>query len=434
LSRIYLTRKLKTFKYIALFFLPLFHFLDWEYSTIFGQFGSSLIFSFPFLIVGILLYLTKQSRFSLKFLFLIFSYLISYFIYLLLMDHANFNYFITQSLKSFSYIYFLIQVLNSISNYDSLEFKKILKLYFCGIGLTFVLVVFIPIYQYSDFSLGSAYNLGLSHSLPFFQTTLDHPFISSIVFCVCFVILIYNVFNPIFKGYPFLRFFIIVLFLILCSLMLYLLLIINRRGPILTIFLALIFVLFTVKWRNLQVLLFLSLFSMTSIFFWDLFDNLLDNLSNNALFSALIVRNDYKSLSEATGRIVGWMTGLNMLSDLSFLDFFKYHKVIVLSTDNTYDHFHNGFLQIIYERGIFGFSIVILLIFRTFKNIVLRTKLFSSFIILLVFLFFMEFLLSTTESIFYSFQFTEKFFLFLVIFLEKGSYMEDLPTTIRHIA
>jgi len=142
--------------------------------------------------------------------------------------------------------------------------------------------------------------------------------------------------------------------------------------------------------------------------------------SQSLLFKDIFLRSG--DLNENNQRLSGWLLALRSFSNISINDFFAYSHILVRSDNPRYNHFHNGYIQIYYEQGMFGFiTLLMLLVYlirrvRYFKYIKGRSYryLFIFPVILLVLM-----VLSITESTYRQIYITNIVFIISSFFIIK---------------
>ena len=121
-------------------------------------------------------------------------------------------------------------------------------------------------------------------------------------------------------------------------------------------------------------------------------------------------------------RLIGWIKALTAYRTSSMADFFKFHEVLVRSDNPRYNTFHNGYIQLYYEQGIFGFGMMLVLI----VNIIRKIKYFkyinfreNKYLALWPFLFALIIIVSVTEAAFRDLTLTNVFFIIACFFITK---------------
>lgn len=221
-----------------------------------------------------------------------------------------------------------------------------------GFILLFLVAIYLPTLINYPYTLGSWY-LVASEEIPTVRSTLDGPLV--IIFIVSFISITFRdrSLSQVIKPVAFVS--LLILF--------YTLLVFNRRVLILLFFLVIPIILFNLVTRKeVFFLIFLGTFLLPIFFSLIL-------IYANEIFSipevqSLVLRTGDLD-PETNRRLSGWLLAANSFMDFSLSeDFFGYHKELVRSTDDRYNHFHNGYIQLYYEQGVFGFVTLVLLLFQ----------------------------------------------------------------------
>ena len=285
---------------------------------------------------------------------------------------------------------------------------NIVKRLFTGLVLLFVFIIFLPCLANFSYKLASWYYIA-ADTFPFIRTTLDGPFCLVIIPALICILMRYRKNN-------FLQ---ICIYIVILGICFYTLLVFNRRTLIIYFLLFIPFI-----FRNwvtkplVYKILFIASFILPVYFALFLF-------YANEFFSIPIIH-EFTLRSgdlnaEDNKRLLGWIKAITAFQESSMRDFFKFHKVLVRSRLDRYNHFHNGYIQMYYEQGIFGFTILVLLIISLFKKIkYFRYIDFNKYYYLLLcpVMFALIILLSVTESVFRDLSLTNIFFIiscFLII-------------------
>lgn len=346
--------------------------------------GVGAIFTFiPYLIFSII-YVSSHSILSYKRIFLLPA----------LFCTSNFiNYYYEGNavgmLASFSLFIFILTSLNS-SALKMEDITNIAKRLFLGIVILFVFVIYLPLLAHYSYTIGSWYYLAFP-DVAYIRTTYDGPLCLIVITAAIYIYLNYSEQN-LFKYFVF--------FLILL-IVFYTLLVFNRRTVLFffVLLIPLIFSKFALKPYVYRILFIISF--LTPIYFASflLFAN---RLSHIPIIHSLTLRSSDLN-PEDNQRLRGWILALTNFRDISFADFFKFHKILVRSTNERYNHFHNGYIQLYYEQGIFGFVVLMCLYLYIFSKIKYLKKIdFSQhkFILIPLIIFLLTILICITESVF----------------------------------
>ena len=224
--------------------------------------------------------------------------------------------------------------------------NKLSKQFGIGILLIFLIAIFIPLITSYPYSIGAWYYIA-SDEISTISSTLDGPILLIIIVIFTLKILI--------NKFP--RIHYVIGCLIILSFSFYSLLVFNRR---IVIFVYLILIPLIVLKFDRNRSLYTSIFIST--FLVPLFFGLILSFAND-FFSIPFI----KDFTLRTGdldqsrnqRLIGWTYALSEFQNTSLKDFFGFQKELIRSNIDRYNHFHNGYIQMFYEQGIFGnYSII----------------------------------------------------------------------------
>ncbi|MBK0380680.1 O-antigen ligase family protein [Mucilaginibacter segetis] len=309
----------------------------------------------------------------------------------------------------------LIIYLHATTSFPNMTFNKFnnLSKRFCyGLAFMYIFLIYIPLLSRYSYTFASWYLIA-SGEIPLLQTTMDGPLLIILLSTLVFISLKFkykNVFEAI----------------LLTSILMigfYTLLVFNRRTIIL-MFLLLPFYILLNKQKGNAVpwLLFIGTFLVPLNFL--LIIKYAASISNTSLFVDLMGRSN--DLNDKNGRLAGWILATNAYTnDFSFSrDFFGYHANLIRNTDERYNHFHNGFIQLYYEQGIFGFTTTVALLIQLVRRVkyfkLLDLKRFK-YTYIFVFMFTVLLILLNTESIFRKTSIFCVFFVICAFFIIKLS-------------
>lgn len=308
----------------------------------------------------------------------------------------------------------LVCLMHSVTNNGGTSLvllNKVAKFFLAGLILLFVCFNFIPLISRYPFTLGSWY-LVASENIPFIRTTLDGPVMIIIIVAFLYILLKAKIKSTSAK---------LVCFILLAFLF-YTLMVFNRR-TVITMFLLLIpFIYFEkIKDRKWFILLFLLTFLLPINF--AIFLTYANELSSIPIIHDITLRNNDLNADD-NFRLTGWIMALSAFSDLSIYDFFGFHRELVRSTEERYNNFHNGYIQLYYDQGIFGFIVTLILIIVVIK----RMKYFrhinlNGFKYLFVFpvMFCIILFMCNTEAVYRKIAFTNLIFVISCFFILKTS-------------
>lgn len=288
------------------------------------------------------------------------------------------------------------------------------KYFFYGLIFLFVFIMFIPLILNFPFTIGSWY-LVAANQLPLVRSTLDGPLIISCI--VGGTLLISSSYKK--MSITKVQCYFALSFLFYC------LLVYNRRVSILLFLLLIPFVAYRLIYNSkINLVLFLIVF-LVPLFFGTILIFANDILSIPSIKSITLRTNDLDP--ESNARLNGWVMALAAFENSSFTsDFFAFHEELIRSDDDRYNHFHNSFIQLFYEQGIFGFTVVLCLMFNLIRSIrkftysMLSEYTFVGYfpLILIVLIFFMP-----TESVFRRISLSNILFIISSFFIIKSSIL-----------
>jgi hypothetical protein len=295
------------------------------------------------------------------------------------------------------------------SKHTSLERLNQLGKYFVtGLLILFVCAIFLPLISRYSYTVAAWYWIA-SYEIPVLRTTLDGPFVLIILIAMVFISMRFDYRNVLkcclyilFLGFGF-----------------YTLLVFNRRVVLLLFFVLIpfIFLRMTGK-KRINEMVFALTFLVPLNFLMLL--QYAAGISKTSIFKDIFLRSG--DLNENNQRLSGWLLALRSFSNISIKDFFAYSHVLVRSDNPRYNHFHNGYIQIYYEQGMFGFiTLLILLVYlirriRYFKYIKGKNYRYL-FIFPVIFLVLM--ILSITESTYRQIYITNIVFIISSFFIIK---------------
>jgi len=315
--------------------------------------------------------------------------------------------------------YFLIYLEHALIIYWFLRKKSFLDVRrtILALLLVSIFVVFIPHLMIAgSLKLGAFYNL-LSPDL-LTVTTLEAPLIVALL---CLLSIFNYIFN---KDRSFLS-----LFSLFFSV--FLLLLFNRRGFIFSSIISVCIYYFYVRSTN-RVILYASFLLLFLPMFWDSISSFVVDLSNNELFSSIIVRNNKDELVTATGRAIAWLSIMQLFFSFKSNYLFGFYggppTDLFLTTEENgrFEHAHNTFLQLFLEGGYYInclFIFMLIVCFKNYANLKKANKRNHNFyVVMLIFLF----SLSATESLIREIQFSSFIFCYILIGCLFISYKNSL--------
>ncbi|WP_153798075.1 hypothetical protein [Foetidibacter luteolus] len=194
----------------------------------------------------------------------------------------------------------------------------------------------------------------------------------------------------------------------------YLLLVCNRRMVIAISIILCILVL--TKWINQKKIYWIAVIASFIVpLNFLLLIKYADTFSSIPLLQELLLRSG--DLNEDNARLSGWLLALDNFFPISLEDFFGFHREIQRHADPRYNHFHNGWIQLYYKQGIFGFVTLLILIKQVIGKI-------SNAALPWQLIFFTTIILSITESVWMNAGFICNFFLMACFFILKGGQTE----------
>lgn len=303
------------------------------------------------------------------------------------------------------------------------EFNQLLYYLIIGFLLTFVVVALIPMNLIGNFSIGGHYNLGDFGNVyvPFITTNIEPPLWSAIVVVLSLAILMgrmgYNRYNA--KINMFYLTTGTSLLILLIGLMEVFL--INRRGPMLALFLALSVALILPFLLKSKLIYLVPLFVLLPLV-WTYVATFILPVIQSPVVQALVSRTDAENIIGATGRIVNWALAFNHLLG------FEWNADYLLGVGNLeeywdmgpYGHAHNSLLQLLIQMGVLGAVINAALIYNTLYKIrysYLRNTVSSGSHILFT-IFLLLIFLTATESLFLTIYFTNLLFILVIILID----------------
>ncbi len=215
---------------------------------------------------------------------------------------------------------------------------------------------FIPLLIKYPYTIGSWYKIA-SEEIPTISTTLDGPFLL-IILVIYSLLILRNNYKKIHLGL------LNVIFLIFAfsTLLVY-----NRRVLLLVYFILIIIMIYDLGVQRKYVVGVFSATFLTPLFFGAILAFAFNVLSIPEIQNLTLRTGDLDP--ESNQRLYGWNLAITEFQNLSFRDFFGFHKVLMRSNIDRFNHFHNGYIQMIYEQGIFGITVLILLIIQVIKRV-----------------------------------------------------------------
>ena len=406
-----------------IFFYYLMYFLGVEASNITGVYSFRIILFLPVILYVVFkvkevlaLYNTLKGK-EKSIILVLLIYCIMH-IRTAIIANGSLFYVLTIGIILFSHIFFWMIIIQKIKIID--DFNFILKSFIKGLIVCFFIIVFIPMNILGKFEIGGHYNLGdiLSHvKAPFISSTIEAPLFCSIIILFCLVFLFRKTNPDRRKNHLKIVF---VLFLLFCATLETLL--INRRGPMVALFLTIFLFIARKYFLKTKIIYILPLVMLLPLV-WSFLVFYVVDFFELGIVKLFVARTDVLNIMSATGRINNWLIALEHLSR------FQFNADYILGIGNLiqylklgpYGHAHNSFLEQFIQTGLLGVllnTIIILfglnairLIFRGSDNYYL---LFISLTFLLIIL------LTPTESLFMGIYFTHLLFLNLAILLLKA--------------
>ncbi|MBW8034424.1 MAG: O-antigen ligase family protein [Planctomycetes bacterium] len=309
----------------------------------------------------------------------------------------------------------------TVRTYD--EFNRLLYYLTMGFLLTFMVVALIPMNLLGNFSIGGHYNLEGADGLhvPFITTSIEPPLWSAIVVVLSLTILLgrwgYHRYNP--KINIFYLPTGASLMILLIGLMEIFL--INKRGPIFALFLALCVALILPFLLKSKLIYLIPLFVLLPLA-WTFIATFMLPVIQSPVVQALVTRTGVENITSATGRIVNWAFAFNHLLG------FEWNADYLLGVGNLeeywdmgpYGHAHNSLLQLLIQTGVLGAVINASLIYNTLYKIrysYLRDTVSSGSQILFT-IFILLIFLTATESLFLTIYFTNLLFIAVIILID----------------
>lgn len=230
------------------------------------------------------------------------------------------------------------------------------KMFAVGIAILFFGVIFLPIFSRYSFTLGSWYFVA-AEDIPLVRTTIDGP-LMIIILTTCIYLNIK--YNP--KRFGKVAFWVIII-----AFLFYTALVFNRR-TVISLFLLMFPLVFFgfIPQRRIYIGMFLCTFLLP--IFFGIFLTYAKELSTIPIINQITMRSNDLNADD-NQRLIGWTQAIKAYQHAGFEDFFSFHKVLIRSDDSRYNHFHNGYIQLFYEQGIFGFCTVILVMLKTLSSL-----------------------------------------------------------------
>ncbi len=290
------------------------------------------------------------------------------------------------------------------------EKQLFFKDFFGGIALTFILTGFIPSAIAGHFYGGGLYNF--SH-IAFFWTTLNPPLLAAISSIISFNYLKTRL-SPLAEGVSRKSFSLSILVnvanLAFSVLALWLF---NRRGPMFAFCIA---VLCSFLPGRLLKYLLICLFcvSISAPLSWEYTGNILAKITQNEFGDRIIAKNAIESYHTATKRNNVWDEALDIIKwKTVFQNLFGYGDVDTILGINA----HNSALQLFLETGLFGLSLLIILVFLTINRLykLLKFKALRNETLILCLILIIFFNVSAIEALFRLSMLSHLIFLSIII-------------------
>ena len=361
------------------------------------------VFTFaPYLLYSVLFLYSKKFSFQPRtFIILILFFLSNFLRFTLNANPAG-------MLSSLTLFLFLTTSL-SIKGISLKNLNDIVYRVFLGIVILFVFILFLPLLSSFSYTIGSWYLLAIPEA-PLVRTTFDGPLCLIIITAAIYILIKYSKVNVIQT----------LIFVCILVIVIYTLLVFNRRTVIVYFF----FLIPLVYTNQISKPYFYKILFVYSFLFPIYFGSFLlyaHSLCKLPLFHEFLLRsNDLNS--DINLRLSGWIKAITAFRNISFADFFKFHAILVRSKIERYNHFHNGYIQLYYEQGIFGFTVLMLLITSMIKRI--KNFKFINFkqykyLLLPPIILGLTLLICTTESVFRYLYLTNIFFILSCFLISK---------------
>lgn len=370
-----------------------------------------VVFNYKFILKGV----KKESRKSLFFKGTLFFYI---FLHIRSTSLINTGAYVIWSnfIIYLTHISFWLIILNKIESKTEFHFvtNELIK----GLLICFVIVAFIPMNYFGEFSIGGHYNLGDQFSkftIPFISSTIEPPLLSTITITVG-LFFIFTIKDRDQSDLP--NFVIYLLF----GLALLEILLINRRGPMLSL-LSVIIIFYSRNYLSkIKFLYFFPLIVFIPLIWPIVIDYVLVFFENDFV-KMFIARTDVENVMSATGRTYNWLVVLQYasLSQWNADYLFGIGNLPELEVLGHYGHAHNSILQLFVQTGLVGVilnSILIIMSVNSVQSIIFFKK-DKRFLILLL-LFFLIIALTPTESLFMAVFFTHILFINIILLLNKA--------------
>ncbi len=227
-----------------------------------------------------------------------------------------------------------------------------------GLGILgiFMFAIFIPLITSYPYSIGAWYFIA-SDEVATISSTLDGPFLLIIIVIYTLYIIKNN-----YKNISYIVFGFVIL-----AFALYTILVFNRRIVLAVYLLFLPLIFFGIHKNNKFYFgIFFGTF-LIPLFFGAILSFAGDILSIPFIKEFTLRTRDLDPARNQ--RLIGWIYAVTEFQSASLSDFFGFQKELIRSNIDRYNHFHNGYIQIFYEQGIFGFSILIMLSIQLLRRL-----------------------------------------------------------------
>jgi len=311
------------------------------------------------------------------------------------------------------------------------DLDKVLKYLFGGFMFCFVIVVLFPMNYIGTFEIGGHYNLGDINTpvyVPFINSTLEPPLLTSIACMIAFVVLGYKFRLKRFRVNSNVNranaaWYFVILVLGLMELVL-----INRRGPMVITFLLFAMTYFSGLSYRTKLIYLIPLLSLVPVL-WEPIVELILPLFQSDLAGSLVARTDEDNVRSATGRILQWGIAIRYIMHPSvsaeyLLGIGNLDEYLTLGA---YGHAHNSFFQLFIQVGLVGavLNTILIIVCLHHCKMVNRKNFLSFRVLILTGLFMLVLLLSTTESMFMGTYFSHLLFITLAILLIRSGRLSN---------